>query len=174
MKAIQRSCRDPTPSGVFLENHDSPCFLSRTKDMHLHMDIIVFSILAGWIPIIYQGQEQGLSDGNHPANHETVWTTGFSSKSELYTMIASVNQIRNYEDFALSDYLTSNTLAIYTDDHSIALRNGQLISLFSNAGANATNYNLTLTDHGYLANQAIAEVFVLQELGDMRAEVQPG
>ncbi|KAL8924195.1 MAG: hypothetical protein Q9208_004159 [Pyrenodesmia sp. 3 TL-2023] len=179
MGAIQRSCRDPTLLGIFSENHDSPRFLSRTKDMHLNMNIIVFSILAGGIPIIYQGQEQGFSGGNEPANREALWTTGFSSKSELYTMIASVNQIRNHEVFAVSDYLTSNTSVIYTDDHSIALRKGQLVSLFSNAGANAKSYNLTLTNHGFLANQTMVEVLSCKNStvdirGDLRAEVQQG
>lgn len=94
-------------------------------------------------------------------------------------MIASVNQIRNHEVFAVSDCLTSNTSVIYTDDHSIALRKGQLVNLFANAGANATSYNLTLTDHGFLANQTMVEVLscknsTVDAEGDLRAEVQQG
>lgn len=179
ISTVQKSCRDPTLLGTFSENHDNARFLSLTNDLHLNMNVIAFTILAGGIPIIYQGQEQGFAGGNDPSNREALWTSAFSTKSALYTLIASLNQIRNHEVFSNPTYLTSPTSVMYTDDHNIALRKGQIVSLFSNMGANATNYTLTLTDQGFTANQGVVEIVSCKNLtvsktGNLRVIVQQG
>lgn len=179
VSTVQESCRDPTLLGTFSENHDNARFPSITNDLHLNMNVIAFTILAGGIPIIYQGQEQGFSGGNEPSNREALWTSAFSTKSALYTLIASLNQIRNHEVFSNPTYLTSPTSIIYTDDHNIALRKGQIVSLFSNEGFNATNYNLILTGHRFAANQGVVEILSCKNLtvsraGDLRVAVQQG
>lgn len=177
--AIHQSCQDPTMLGVFSENHDNPRFLSQTNDTHLNMNMIAFTMLAGGIPIIYQGQEQGFSGGNDPSNREALWTSNFSTKTASYAMIASINQIRNHEISAPSNYLTSSTSVIYVGEHEIALRKGQLVSLFSNAGANATDYNLTLANHGFLDNETVIEILSCQNStingsGELQVTVQKG
>ena len=179
ISTVQKSCRDPTLLGTFSENHDNARFLSMTNDLHLNMNVIAFTILAGGIPIIYQGQEQGFSGGNDPSNREALWTSAFSTKSALYTLIASLNQIRNHEVFSNPSCLTSRTSVIYTDDHNIALRKGQIVSLFSNKGFNATNYNLTLTDHRFAVNQGVVEILsckksTVSKKGHLRVVVQQG
>lgn len=179
ISTLQKSCQDPTLLGTFSENHDNARFLSTTNDMHLNINLIAFTMLAGGIPIIYQGQEQGFSGGNDPSNREALWTSAFSTKSAPYTLIAALNRIRNHEVSSSHAYLTSSTLVIYTDDHNIALRKGQIVSLFSNEGVNATNYNLTLTDHGFGANQSVVEILSCKNLtvsraGDLRVTVQQG
>ncbi len=179
ISTIQKSCRDPTLLGTFSENHDNARFLSKTNDLHLNMNVIAFTILAGGIPIIYQGQEQGFSGGNEPSNREALWTSAFSTKSALYTLIASLNQIRNHEVFSSPTYLTSPTSVIYSDDHDIALRKGQIVSLFSNEGVNTTNYNLTLTDHRFAANQGVVEILsckksTVSRAGNLQVAVQQG
>lgn len=179
ISTVQKSCRDPTLLGTFSENHDNPRFLSHTDDSHLNMNVIAFTILAGGVPIIYQGQEQGFSGGNEPSNREAMWTSTFSTKSALYTLIASLNQIRNHKVFSTPSYLTSPTSVIYTDDHHIALRKGQIVSLFSNLGANVTSYNVTLTDHGFGANERVVEILscrnsTVSRRGNLQVEVQQG
>lgn len=179
ISTIQKSCRDPTLLGTFSENHDNARFLSQTNDMHLNMNIITFTILAGGIPIIYQGQEQGFSGGNDPSNREALWTSDFTTKTVLYKLIASVNKIRNHEVFSSSDYLTCPTSVIYIDDHDIALRKGQIVGLFTNAGANATAHNLTLSNHGFQADQKLVEILscnksTVDGKGELRITVQQG
>ncbi|KAL8829795.1 MAG: hypothetical protein Q9170_006020 [Blastenia crenularia] len=179
MTAIQNSCQDPTLLGTFSENHDNPRFLSHTNDMHLNMNVIAFTLLAGGIPIIYQGQEQGFSGGNDPANREALWTSSFSTQTALYQFIASINQVRNHEAYGFPEYLTSSTSVISSDDHNIALRKGQIVSVFSNMGWNATTYNLTLKNHGYQNNQAVMEILTCRNLtvderGDLHVSMQEG
>ena len=176
---VQQLCRDPTLLGTFSENHDNARFLSHTDDSHLNMHVTAFTIMAGGVPIIYQGQEQGFSGGDEPANREALWTSNFSRESALYTMIASLNQIRNHEVLSAASYLTSPTSVIYTDDHHIALRKGQIVSLFSNLGAKVASYDVTLTDHGFAANQRIVEVLscknsTVSRAGSLRVAVQKG
>ncbi|KAL8786566.1 MAG: hypothetical protein Q9213_002703 [Squamulea squamosa] len=179
LTAIQNSCRDSTLLGTFSENHDIPRFLSQRNDRNVHMNVVIFTILAGGIPIIYQGQEQSFSGGNDPANREALWTSGYSTKSPLYTVIASVNQIRNHEVFASPEYLTAPTAVIYTDNHHIALRKGELISVYSNAGSNATASNFTLKNSGFQRNQPIIEVLTCRNSttdaqGNLPVSVQEG
>ncbi|KAL8725911.1 MAG: hypothetical protein Q9181_006239 [Wetmoreana brouardii] len=179
ISTIQRACRDPTMLGTFSENHDNARFLSHTNDLHLNMNVITFTILSGGIPIIYQGQEQGFSGGNDPANREALWTSSFPTKTALYSLIASVNQIRNHEVFSFPNYLTSPTSVIYTDEHDIALRKGHIVSLFSNIGVNGTAYNVTLTRHGFTANQTVVEILscknsTIDRQGDLHVAVKQG
>ncbi|KAL8659980.1 MAG: hypothetical protein Q9226_000143 [Calogaya cf. arnoldii] len=176
---IQDSCRDPTLLATFSENHDIPRFLSQRNDMNAQMNVIVFTILAGGIPIIYQGQEQGFSGGNDPANREALWTSGYSTKSPLYMLIASVNQVRNHEVFSSLEYLAAPTSVIYTDNHHIALRKGNIVSLYSNEGSNGTLANVTLTNTGFQKNQPTIEILTCRNSttdanGNLRVPVQDG
>ncbi|KAL8896522.1 MAG: hypothetical protein Q9192_003042 [Flavoplaca navasiana] len=179
LTTIQDSCRDPTLLATFSENHDIPRFLSQRNDMNTHMNVIVFTILSGGIPIIYQGQEQGFSGGNDPANREALWTSDYSTKTPLYMLIASVNQIRNHEVFASPQYLTASTEVIYTDDHHIALQKGNIVSLYSNEGSNGSLSNITLMRTGFQENQPIIEVLTCRNFttdadGNLRVSVQEG
>ncbi|KAL8919066.1 MAG: hypothetical protein Q9172_005150 [Xanthocarpia lactea] len=158
LTAVQDSCKDPMLLATFSENHDIPRFLSQRNDMNVQMNVIAFTILAGGIPIIYQGQEQGFFGGNDPANREALWSSGYSTKTPLYTLIASVNQIRNHQVFAFPEYLTASTSVTYTDDHHIALRKGNLVSVYSNEGQNSSLSNITLTESGFQRNQTVIEI----------------
>ncbi|KAL8843695.1 MAG: hypothetical protein Q9176_001903 [Flavoplaca citrina] len=179
LASIQDSCRDPTLLATFSENHDIPRFLSQRNDMNAQMNVIVFTILSGGIPIIYQGQEQGFSGGNDPANREALWTSDYSTKTPLYMLIASVNQIRNHEVFASPQYLTASTEVIFTDDHHIALQKGNIISLYSNEGSNSSLSNITLTKTGFQENQPTIEILTCRNSttdadGNLRVSVQEG
>ncbi|KAL8773540.1 MAG: hypothetical protein Q9209_001645 [Squamulea sp. 1 TL-2023] len=179
LRTVQDSCRDPTLLGTFSENHDNPRFLSQRDDENAYTNVVVFTILAGGIPIIYQGQEQGFLGGKDPLNREALWTSGYSTKSPLYTVIASVNRIRNHEILASSEYLTTPTSVIYTDDHHIALRKGRLISVYSNEGSNAMASNFSLNNAGFRRNQPIVEIltcrnFTTDAQGNLQVSVLEG
>lgn len=179
MTAIQDGCQDPSLLGTFSENHDSPRFLSYTNDMHLNMNIIAFTLLAGGVPIIYQGQEQGFSGGNDPSNREALWTSSYSTQSTLYQFITSINQIRNRDVYANPANLTTPASVIHTDSHNIALRKGLIVSLFSNLGSNASDYNITLKNHGYQNGQTVVDVLSCKNStiggeGDLQVSVREG
>ena len=179
LTTIQDTCKDPMLLATFSENHDLPRFLSQRNDLNVQMNVITFTILGGGIPIIYQGQEQGFFGGNDPANREALWSSGYSTKTPMYTLIASVNQIRNHQVFAFPDYLTAPTSVTYTDDHHIALRKGNLLSVYSNEGQNASLSNITLTRSGFQRNQTVIEILTCKNAttdaqGNLRVSILEG
>ena len=162
VNALKADCKDSTLLGTFLENHDNPRFGGLTSDMSLRENAIAFTILADGIPIIYEGQEQGFTGGDNPANREAVWPSEYSPTSTLYTFIASLNQIRNQAIYKAPDYLTYKASPIYSDTNTIAMRKGldgsQIVSVFTNVGTNGASYTLTLGNTGYAAGESIVEL----------------
>jgi len=158
LSAINSSCKDTTLLGTFIENHDNPRFPSITSDLSLDKNVIAFVILADGIPIIYEGQEQGFFGGDVPHNREAVWLADYSPKSTLYSFLGSVNQIRNQEVYKSPSFLTERMQAIYTDKNNIALRKGKIVSVFTNLGANSSDYELSVSGTGYAANQSLVEI----------------
>lgn len=75
-----------------------------------------------------------------------------------------MNQIRNQAIYVDSTYLSYQAWPIYSDGSTIVLRKGfagaQVVSVFTNQGANANSYTLTLppTNTGFTANQALVEI----------------
>jgi len=158
ISALNSSCKDPTLLGTFIENHDNPRFPSLTSDLSLDQNAIAFVILADGIPIIYEGQEQRFSGASVPHNREAVWLADYSPKSALYSFIGSVNRIRNREIYKSPSYLTERMQPIYTDKNNIALRKGKIVSVYTNLGANSTDYTLSVSGTGYAANQSLVEI----------------
>lgn len=161
---MKSTCSDTSLLGSFLENHDNPRFPSLTSDVSLAQNAIAFAMLQDGIPIVYSGQEQHYSGGAVPNDREAIWLSGYPTDSTLYTWIASVNQIRNQAVYKDSTYLLYQAYPIYSDDSTIAMRKGfdnyQIISVFTNQGAGASSYTLTLpsTDTGFTASQAVVEI----------------
>lgn len=159
---IKSSCKDTSLLGTFLENHDIPRFPSLTSDVSLDENAVAFTLLADGIPIIYEGQEQHYSGGNDPDNREAIWLSNYSTNALLYSLVASVNQIRNHAIYQDSNYLRYMAYPIYSDSSTIAMRKGfdgyQIIGVFSNLGANGSGYTLTLGNTGFLSGQVVVEV----------------
>ena len=158
ISAVNSACKDPSLLGNFIENHDNPRFPSLTSDPSLNRNVIAFTILGDGIPIIYEGQEQGFFGGNDPYNREAVWTADYSTKNSLYGFIGSVNQIRNQEIYKSPDYLTDAQATIYTDTNNIAMRKGQIVGVYTNSGANSSDYSLVLNNTNYAANSTVVEI----------------
>ena len=162
VNAIKQQCKDSTLFGTFLENHDNPRFPSLTGDLALAKNAIAFTILSDGVPIIYQGQEQHFSGGGDPDNREAVWFSGYNTGSPLYSFIGAINQIRNQAIYLSSGYVTYKAWVIYSDTNTIAMRKGydgnQIISIFTNKGANGNSYLLTLGNTGYTARQNVIDI----------------
>ena len=158
LSSIRSSCKDLTLLGSFVENHDNPRFPSLTRDTALDKNVIAFTILTDGIPIIYQGQEQSYSGGNDPYNRESIWTADYSTKGSLYSFIGSLNQVRNQEIYKTPDYVTDPSSTIYSDKNNIAMRKGAIVGVYTNNGANSSDYNLTLSGTGYNANSTVVDI----------------
>lgn len=162
VQSISLQCKDSTLLGTFLENHDNPRFPSLTGDLALAKNAIAFTILSDGIPIIYQGQEQHFSGGGDPSNREALWFSGYSTTSPLYRFVATINQIRNQAVYLSSGYVTYKAWIVYSDSNTIATRKGfdgnQVISVFTNHGANGNSYTLTLGNTGYTSGEYIMEI----------------
>lgn len=98
--------------------------------------------------MIYQGQEQGFSGEGVPSNREALWTSGFSTTSELYQFTKLMNQIRRHATAVNRDYLSYQSHVIYSDNETVVYRKGregrQIVSVFSSGGKQTRDYRLTL------------------------------
>ncbi|KAL2821865.1 glycoside hydrolase superfamily [Aspergillus granulosus] len=163
IETVKSTCADSTLLGNFIENHDNPRFASYTNDMSLAKNVAAFLILSDGIPIIYAGQEQHYSGGNDPSNREATWLSGYSTTSELYTLIAASNALRTHAIGQDEQYLTYLNWPIYQDDSTIAMRKGsdgkQVITILTNAGAGGSSSTLSVPNTGYEAGLALTEVY---------------
>ncbi|KAK4235791.1 hypothetical protein C8A03DRAFT_46130 [Achaetomium macrosporum] len=158
LNTLRGAASDLSLYGSFLENHDVARFPSFTQDM-----AIAFTMLKDGIPIIYQGQEQHYAGGETPYNREALWTSGYSTSSELYQWIAKLNQIRSRAISQDEGYLTCNSQPIYSDSHTIAMRKGssgaQVVSIFTNVGSSSSaTVTLSSSATGFGQNQALVDV----------------
>ncbi|KAK7992516.1 glycoside hydrolase family 13 protein [Apiospora saccharicola] len=154
---------DTTALGVFIENHDQKRFASLTSDMSLAKNAIAFTLLFDGIPILYQGQEQHFSGGDTPNQREALWTSGYNTKSELYQLVATLNQVRNHTLAASNseaDYVKYQAWSAFSDSHSIAMRKGDVIGVFSNIGNNGNTYQVTISggNSGYTGGEQVVQV----------------
>jgi alpha-amylase len=135
----------------------------------------VFRSCSGWadprpdltrregIPIIYQGQEQHYAGGATPKNREALWSSGYSTSSELYTWITKLNQIRTRAIAQDDGYLSYKSQTIYSDGHTIATRKGnagfQVVAVFTNVGSSSSaTVTLSSSATGFEANQGLVDV----------------
>lgn len=99
-----------------------------------------------------------------PNNREALWLSGYPTTSTLYSWIASLNQIRNQAIYKDSGYVLYKASSVYSDSSTIVMRKGdagyQVISVFTNRGANGPSYTLTLTssETGFTASESLVEV----------------
>ena len=163
VNAVKSNCSDSTLLGSFTENHDQPRFAQQTGDMSLAKNIITFTIMQDGIPIIYQGQEQhyaSLGGVGNPFNREALWPSGYNKSAPLYEHIVTLNAIRKQAIAKDNTYLTTKNSVVYNEANVIAMKKGSIVTVLTNAGANAGSSTVTLADSatGYSANEQIMNV----------------
>jgi alpha-amylase len=144
---MQVSCKDVSLVGAFSENHDNPRFPRKSDNVILAKNIIAFTILAGGIPIIYQGQEQhyrGSGDGNDPYNRESLWGSGYDQSHELYKHIAHLNKIRRTAITKDASFLSARAEVVFTDSHRIAIKRANLLVILANGGSGGGNMSTSV------------------------------
>ena len=159
---LKTNCSDSTIMGTFLENHDNPRFPSLNNDIAAAQNAIGMTMLSDGIPIIYQGQEQHYAGGAVPNNREAVWLSGYNTQSTLYGYIAKVNQLRNHAVSVDTGFTTWQSMVIYQDTTTIAIRKGTgnypVIGVWSNKGSKGAAYNQSIGVTGYDTGAAVVEI----------------
>ncbi|EDN03717.1 alpha-amylase A precursor [Histoplasma mississippiense (nom. inval.)] len=163
INTVKDNCPDSTLIGTFSENHDTPRFANYTNDLSLAKSVLVFTILADGIPIVYAGQEQHYSGGNDPYNREATWLSGYNTESPLFKLTAKANRIRKKAIADDANYLTYKNYPIYQDQNTIAMRKGfdgkQIITVLSNLGSGGASYTLQLGGTGYPAGMRVTDIY---------------
>lgn len=124
-------------------------------------------MLTDGIPIIYQGQEQHYSSeggSSYPYNREALWLSGFDTNAELYTFIKSLNAIRKN---AISDddaYLTYQNDPVYTDETTIAMRKGSMLTVLSTLGESGASATLSVSGTEFADGVQVTELLTCEIL----------
>lgn len=130
--------------GSFMDNHDQIRFLNAQSDTWKYKNALVWTLYTEGIPIIYYGTEQGFSGGVDPANREALWTSGYSTSSDLYQFLRTTIAYRkkasvwNYEQ-----------VERWQDDTFYAFTRGDTLVALTNVGGSGSNQERTITYHNY-------------------------
>ncbi|OCF41740.1 hypothetical protein I317_04444 [Kwoniella heveanensis CBS 569] len=125
---------DPTTLGSFLDNHDFPRFAGLTDDPALIKNAMVYPFVNDGVPILYQGQEHGLTGGDDPMNREAIWLQGYDIQSATYTTIQALNDARRKAIASHPLYLNTLMRPYQLGNHTIALSKPPLLSVLTNYG----------------------------------------
>ncbi|KAJ8518932.1 hypothetical protein ONZ45_g4065 [Pleurotus djamor] len=93
--------------GSFVENHDQPRMLSKVKDVSLALNALIWPFIHDGIPILYYGQEQGLSGGEDPNNREALWFSDYKRNGPLFRHVTALNSARKAAISAKQNFLTT-------------------------------------------------------------------
>ncbi|KAI9266887.1 glycoside hydrolase superfamily [Phascolomyces articulosus] len=133
LSANRNSFKDVSVLTNFVDNHDVVRFLNANSDVSQLKNALALVLLAEGIPVVYYGTEQGYSGGADPANREVLWTSGYSTDSDLYKFIATVNgKIRQK---------SGKTVVMDVDvgDNTYAFLHGNALVVLNNYGSGASN-----------------------------------
>ena len=111
--------------------------------------------------MIYQGQEHGFSGDGVPSNREALWTSRFSTTSELYQFTELMNAIRRHAITIDPGYLSYRSHVIYSDNNTVAYRKGvegrQVVSVLTSGGEATSDYQLDLPT-AYTSDTVVMDV----------------
>jgi len=146
--------KDLSVLGNFMDNHDQTRFLNGQSDYWLYKNALVYTIMAQGIPIIYYGTEQGYAGGADPNNREPLWTSGYSTSSDLYTYIKTVI---NYKKTA--KIYNESQVQRYADNNFYAFTRGTTLVALTNGGTNQASITRTITYHPYTDGTKLCNLF---------------
>ncbi|CAO3682740.1 unnamed protein product [Rhizopus microsporus] len=134
----------------FIDNHDNPRLLSKA-DQSLVKNALTYSMLIQGIPVVYYGTEQSYKGGNDPNNREPLWTSGYSSSSEMYQFIKQVIQIRKGSNATV-------TMDIDQADNVYVFQRGNYLAVVNNYGQGSTN-SVTVKSGSFADGTVLKDVF---------------
>ncbi|KAI6808352.1 alpha-amylase, partial [Hortaea werneckii] len=163
MDSMKHNCVNTTSFATFSENHDVARFASMTSDSSLAENLIVFTVMADGIPVIFQGQEQRQNGSSKwTDNRAPLWEAGYHNSAPLYKLIALLNRSRKHISIQSQDFFEHSSEVIFQDSHSFALRKGvpgsQVITILTNHGQDSGQTVVELTNHGYPPGSRVVEL----------------
>ncbi|KAG2342652.1 glycoside hydrolase family 13 protein [Suillus weaverae] len=165
-------------TGSFLDNHDQARFNHLVSDAALAANAAVWPFIHDGIPIIYNGQEQGLSGGYPPANHEAIWTIGYNNESAEYFAFKNLNRARKIAMGAGAYFLTTPMKFLETNtNNTLAIWKPPMLTLLTNAGSTSACWNVTtklFKPHQHIVDVLTCSVHVADERGGVTVESPAG
>ncbi|KAG1741821.1 glycoside hydrolase family 13 protein, partial [Suillus paluster] len=156
-------------TGSFLDNHDQARFKHLVSDAALAANAAVWPFIHDGIPIIYNGQEQGLAGGDPPANHEAIWTTRYSNESAEYLAFKNLNRARKIAMAANTYFLITPMEFLETNtNNTLAIWKPPMLTLLTNAGSTSARWNVThkiFRPHQHIVDVLTCVVHVADESG---------
>ncbi|KAH6918774.1 alpha-amylase [Coprinopsis sp. MPI-PUGE-AT-0042] len=129
----RKKFKDTTLLGNFLENHDVPRWHNLSVDPQSLYNAMAWNFLTEGIPIVYYGQEHGLSGAGDPHNREALWPTQYTN-STGYNFTTTLNQFRNFLVNS-TDWLKQETQILTTSPQGVAFLKGNVVSILTNIGS---------------------------------------
>jgi len=140
MDQIQKSFKDPTVLGNFLENQDVSRWHSLSVDPQSIINPMVLTFMSDGIPIVYYGQEQSLDGSGDPDNRGPLWTTGYQLTT-VYNLTATLNKLRNYL-VNNTNWAQSRTRVLQVTSQGIAVMKGDVVTIVTNIGSPPQNTSM--------------------------------
>ncbi|KAG1775111.1 hypothetical protein EV702DRAFT_1047219 [Suillus placidus] len=124
------------------------------------------------------GQEQGLSGGYPPANHEAIWTTRYNNESAEYLAFKNLNRARKIAMAADAYFLTTPMKFLETNtNNTLAIWKPPMLTLLTNAGSTSACWNVTtklFKPHQHIVDVLTCGVHVADECGGVTVESPAG
>lgn len=124
-------------------------------------------MLTDGIPVIYQGQEQhynSVGGVSYPWNREALWFSEYDTSAELYLFIKGLNAIRKNAIADDETFLTYQNFPVFTDESTIAMRKGSLVTVFSTLGEEGASSTLQITGTEYEDGVQVTELLSCETL----------
>jgi len=142
MGQTKQKFKDPGLLGNFIENQDLPRWHNQSVDIQTLYNAMVFNFMTDGIPIVYYGQEQGMSGYGDPLNREPLWPSGYA-KSPQYQFVTKLNQLRNFL-INSTDWLKSETNILSSTPNATAISKGNVLTVVTNIGSGPQNISIPI------------------------------
>ncbi|EPT01849.1 hypothetical protein FOMPIDRAFT_162705 [Fomitopsis schrenkii] len=139
----QKSFKDPTLLGNFLEDQDVPRWGNLSVDPQSLYNAMVYSWMSDGIPIMYYGQEQGFHGNGDPYNREPLWPSGYANTT-TYQLAAKLNQFRNFLVNGTTNWASTRMEVLTQSEYGIGFRKGDVVTILTNIGSPPKNVSVAV------------------------------
>jgi alpha-amylase len=143
----------------FVENNDNVRWLSEmnpSSDVALFKSAIVFSMMSRGILISYYGAEQLFEEWTDPFNRAPLWTSKYSTTSDMYRWMAHLLAYRRHARV----WATTDLRVQIADDSVLAFSRGTvLVALTNDASGGQQKRATTYGQSPYAAGMVMCNLF---------------
>mmetsp|Transcript_80558 Transcript_80558/g.207345 ORF Transcript_80558/g.207345 Transcript_80558/m.207345 type:complete len:606 (-) Transcript_80558:586-2403(-) len=137
--------------GNFAESHDVFRLPSLFSDLALRKSMILYTLAAEGISLIYYGMEQDLDQADFGiwdshAWRVPLWTTGYKTadaKNGMYDFIARVNLLKHR--MPIIDFRNASQVELHVQENILVFQRGCVVVALTNAGSNSGEVMATVS-----------------------------